>query len=264
MAALTDGQIQALFASGVVRHGPFAGLRYPVLTSVGSALYPKLLGSYEREIQGWIEEVCAAKYSEIVDVGCAEGYYAVGLARRLPQARVYAYDIDPLARELCTQMARANRVGRRVEVRERFQASELATIPVRRRGLLVCDCEGAESTIFTARTCRRFADWDLLIETHDFLDITISTELVRLFHRTHELRQVLSVDDIQKAKHYEYPELAGLDLATRRLIVAEYRPTLMEWQFHQAHGSQRTRRSARVATPQRPTPRRGGTVRRAP
>ena len=86
MKSLSYPQIGELFCDGVVRHGPFAGLQYPELTAVGSALYPKLLGSYQREIQGWIEEICAAGYSEIVDVGFAEGYYAVGLARRLPRA----------------------------------------------------------------------------------------------------------------------------------------------------------------------------------
>jgi len=231
MKSLTYPQIGELFSDGVVRHGPFAGLQYPELTAVGSALYPKLLGSYEREIQGWIEEICAAGYSEIVDVGCAEGYYAVGLARRLPRARVYAYDINAEARRLCAAFAAANRVARRVTVRSRFTADELRTLPVRRRGLIVCDCEGGETDIFTPQTGRKFAAWDLLIETHDFLDITISTRLAGLFRDTHDLRAIASVDDIQKAKSYLYPELDVLDLPTRRAILAEYRPTIMEWLF---------------------------------
>ena len=32
-----------------VLHGPFRGMRYPEMRSVGSALFPKILGSYERE-----------------------------------------------------------------------------------------------------------------------------------------------------------------------------------------------------------------------
>ncbi len=231
MQSLSPQEIHELFAEGIVRHGPFAGLKYPVLTSIGSALYPKLLGSYESELHPWIREVCAAGYSEIIDVGCAEGYYAVGLARQIPQAMVYAYDIYEGAQELCANCAAANQVGDRLSVRAAFTADELLGIPIRQRGLIICDCEGGETQIFTVQTRHQFANWDLLIETHDFLDITISTRMAELFQSTHQLRTLTSIDDIQKAKTYDYPELAPFDLATRRAILAEYRPTIMEWLF---------------------------------
>ncbi|MEK6262262.1 MAG: class I SAM-dependent methyltransferase [Planctomycetota bacterium] len=229
--SLSHQEIHELFADGIIRHGPFAGLKYPALASIGSALYPKLLGSYESEIHPWIQEVCDAGYSEIIDVGCAEGYYAVGLARRIPQATVYAYDTDEGARQLCAHCATANQVADRLSVRAAFTADELPGIPIRQRGLIICDCEGGEIQIFTEQTRQRFANWDLLIETHDFMDITISTRLAELFQDTHQLRTLTSLDDIQKAKTYDYPELSPFDLATRRTILAEYRPTIMEWLF---------------------------------
>lgn len=231
MKSLAPEEIHQMFADGVVRCGPFAGLQYAELTSVGSALYPKLLGSYESELHPWMREICESGYTEIVDVGCAEGYYAVGLALRNPQAIVYAYDLWDGAQQLCTAFANLNQVADRVVVRSLFTADELRTIPLRRRGLIVCDCEGGENDIFTEQTRQHFANWDLLIETHDFLDITISTRMAELFRDTHERRSILSIDDIQKAKTYDYPELAGLDLATRRAILGEFRPTIMEWLF---------------------------------
>ena len=237
MQSLSTESIHQMFSDAVVRHGPFAGLRYAEMISIASSLYPKLLGSYESELHPWIEEVCEAGYTEIIDVGCAEGYYAVGFAMRLPQATVHAYDTYEGARQLCADSARLNGVADRVMVGSLFAAEELRSIPIRQRGLIVCDCDGGENEIFTKQTGRKFADWDLLIETHDCYDITISTRLAELFRKTHDLRTVLSVDDIQKAKTYDYPELAGLDLATRRAILAEYRPTLMEWQFFTSRSS---------------------------
>ena len=165
--ALSAQQIHALFEDGVVRHGPFAGLKYPELTAIGSTLYPKLLGSYEAEIHQWIQEICADDYSEIIDIGCGEGYYAVGLARRITQAMVYAYDESEEAKLLCAKFGAANHVAYRLSVRGLFTADELVGIPIRRRGLIICDCEGGESHIFDEQTSHRFADWDLLIETHD-------------------------------------------------------------------------------------------------
>ena len=231
MQSLSTEEIHQMFSDAVVRHGPFAGLRYAEMTSIASSLYPKLLGSYESELHPWITEICEAGYTEIIDVGCAEGYYAVGLALRVPKAKVYAYDTYEGARQLCAACAKLNRVAKRLKIRSLFTAEELGSIPIRQRGLIVCDCDGGENDIFTEQTGGQFADWDLLIETHDCYDITISTRLAELFRETHELRSILSIDDIQKAKTYDYPELAGLDLATRRAILAEYRPTLMEWQF---------------------------------
>src|SRR5690606_8070667 len=60
-----------------VLNGVFEGMRYSSFTAFGSELYPKLLGSYELEIQGVITELAQQSFDVIVDVGCAEGYYAV-------------------------------------------------------------------------------------------------------------------------------------------------------------------------------------------
>ncbi len=231
MKNLSSAEIYELFADGIVRHGPFAGMRYPQLLSIGSAIIPKVLGSYEAELHDWIKEICATDYTEVIDIGCAEGFYAVGLARRLPNSIVYAYDTDPKAQELTAAMAAANGVSERVIIRETFAGTDITSIPLRQRGLLVCDCEGNEKYIFTAATVPLFRDWDILIETHDLFDLTISTTLTELFAATHNLRIAVTVDDILKAKYYRYPELQGLNIATRRAMLAEYRPAAMEWFF---------------------------------
>src|SRR5436190_882004 len=61
--------------------GIFKGLQYPRFESSGSGLVTKLLGSYENELHPFIQQLGANKYTEIIDIGCAEGYYAVGLAQ---------------------------------------------------------------------------------------------------------------------------------------------------------------------------------------
>ena len=124
-AARRDSLIEAArIASSpdlTVRNGPFRGMRYPERASVGSALVPKLLGSYERELQPVLEDILAREHSEIVDIGCAEGYYAVGLALRLPAARVFAYDTNVMAIDLCLdppfRAGVASRPGRQAAAR---------------------------------------------------------------------------------------------------------------------------------------------------
>ena len=58
-----------------------------------------------------IEDIVTKAYALIIDVGSAEGYYAVGLARRLPKARVLARDANPKAQALCAALAAANDVA---------------------------------------------------------------------------------------------------------------------------------------------------------
>src|SRR6185503_17662417 len=76
-----------------VAGGLFAGMRLLSRASEG-CLIPKLLGCYEAPLQPQLRRLIAAGYDVVLNVGCAEGYYAVGLARLLPSAAVLAFDID--------------------------------------------------------------------------------------------------------------------------------------------------------------------------
>ena len=67
-------------SSGHVISGPFAGMQY-VNTSVGSALEPKILGTYELELHDVFERLLDKDFAAIVNVGAGEGYLAVGQGR---------------------------------------------------------------------------------------------------------------------------------------------------------------------------------------
>ena len=212
-----------------VKHGPFKGMIYPEKKAVGSLLVPKLLGSYERELYPVLEKICSNEYSEIVDIGCAEGYYAVGLAMRIKTARVFAYDINDDAIYLCKKMARMNNVDGRLVTGTLCAASTLLSIPFRKKALVLSDCEGYEKELFTEELVPFLAHHDLLIEIHDFIDIEISSIIRQRFQNTHVISAIKSIDDITKAHTYCYEELSGYNLATRKRLLAENRPSIMEW-----------------------------------
>jgi SAM-dependent methyltransferase len=235
MRGITDRRLDAnprlktILQQTTVQHGPFQGMIYPSLKSHGSAFYPKILGCYERELHPVIEDICKTDYSEIVDIGCAEGYYAIGLGRRIPTAKVFAYDIDSRARAACHAMAKANHVEQRVVIRSRCTPHALQNFPFTRKGLIISDCEGFEKELFAASDADHFANCDLLIEMHDFIDMTISTFLMDRFRATHHAVIIKSIDDIEKAKTYSYPETDGFDLEIKKFVFQEYRQTIMEW-----------------------------------
>jgi len=86
-----------------------------------------LLGTYELELHSVIEEAIAKRFERIIDIGCADGYYAVGLAMRT-NATVYAFDCEPREREYCRQMALTNGVHQRVHVRSWCSGRELKSL----------------------------------------------------------------------------------------------------------------------------------------
>lgn len=215
----------------VVLNGPFKGMKYPGVESFGSELFPKLLGSYEKETHCVIEEVCKQEYTEIVNVGCAEGYYAIGLALRFPKAKIYAYDTNSKAVRFCQKMAKLNNVDQRVIIGGFCSSETLQQFNFRGKGLIISDCEGYETSLFSERLIPFLANHDLLVELHDFIDINISSIIRKRFEMTHEIVTIESIDDIKKAQTYNYEELNGFDLKERKCLLGEGRPSIMQWYY---------------------------------
>ncbi len=218
-----------LFPDPTVAGGPFKGLKYQQAQSFGSALLPKLLGSYESELHPVFEEMFANDYATIVDIGCAEGYYAVGLGLKFPKATVYCFDIEPCARDLCFELAKANGLEKRIHIGGFCDQAVLRNIELGEKALIISDCEGYEGVLFTSEIAALLARHDLIVETHDFIDINISSKVRHAFRDTHQIRSFKSLDDIEKAHRYRYSELDKYDLDTRRLVLGERRPAIMEW-----------------------------------
>ncbi len=211
-----------------VLQGPFKGMKYPSQQSVGGLSNAKIAGTYELELAPLIEEIKQTSYNVIVDVGCAEGYYAVGLAMHKPETTIYAYDIDHTARRLCNAMITANNTSN-VQVRTFCTPESLAAIDFGTKGLVISDCEGYEKKLFNVESVNNLRNCDVLIETHDFMDIEITSYLMDLFAETHHISTIYSIDDIHKAKTYTIPHAKDLTIEQKLAIVAEGRPVIMEW-----------------------------------
>lgn len=213
-----------------VRHGLFAGMQYPSCEAYGSSFLPKLLGSYERELQPMLETLISNRgYRNVIDIGCAEGYYAVGLARAIPDAHIYAFDISETARKLCQRMADINGVGDRVSVNGWFDLAALNLLELTERTLLIADCEGYESQLFTRDVAQMLGTCDVIVELHDDISREASSRIETTFSRTHEITSIAAVYDAIKTRVYKYPELDGMGDIERRFVVSENRSTGIEW-----------------------------------
>jgi hypothetical protein len=173
----------------IVRSGPFAGLRYPPEAIANRHVAPRLIGFYEQCLHPVIASVANTAYQHIVDVGCAEGYYAVSFALRYPKARVHAFDADARELALCRRMARLNDV-RNVEFRSFCNPATLCALIQNRRCLVLSDCEGFEDKLFNLDVIAAASRTDVLIELHEDSCPGVTDRLVALLGRSHKTRLV--------------------------------------------------------------------------
>ena len=171
-----------------VQCGPFAGMHYDT-EAIHSAHLPKLLGCYEQELHGCLERFLRKDYRCVVNIGCGEGYYAVGLALRLPRARVYAFDSEPRARELCRALAVANGVEKRVHVLEACTVEALQKA-LKPGTLVLCDCEGGEIELLRPDLLPVLDDCDLLVELHDNDGLNASGHIPPRFQFSHAMQVI--------------------------------------------------------------------------
>ena len=139
--------IRRIDRPAMVAQGPFRGMRY-VSLSFGSAWLPKLLGTYECELSPAVESICQARCDRILDIGAAEGYYAVGMALRNPGAQLVGFELSRAARSVLRKLARCNGVSGRIKLLGRCTPERLrATLAGAARPAVICDCEGAEDEL---------------------------------------------------------------------------------------------------------------------
>jgi hypothetical protein len=185
------------------------------------SLCARLFGNYEACLQPHILDFHARGLDCVVDIGCAEGYYAVGLARRFPDLTVHAHDIDPTALRLCAELARRNGVEGRVLLGGEFKPQDFQAF-AGRRVLVMVDVEGAELDILRPDLAPALAGMGLIVETHGG---DILPTLVGRFEATHEIERV-----DQTPKAFEPPEwMRGLSELDQLLAGWEWRYRLTPW-----------------------------------
>lgn len=219
-----------------VARGPFAGLHYP--RRRGDIVHgAKLLGAYECELHSELERLIGRAPTRVVNIGSGDGYYVVGLARRLPEADVWAVDPDPLAQRACGRTAALNVVGARVHLTARLDPRALdealrgpfarlrTSAHATRRTLCVVDCEGYEDELLDPVAAPSLSQADILVETHDFACAGVTERLAARFAATHHVVRV----GIASRAPERYPELADLPAVQAAGLLDEFRHPPQAW-----------------------------------
>jgi len=171
-----------------VKYGPFTGMKY-VDTARLSKLLPKIIGSYEMELHPIIYDLLKKRFNVVIDVGCAEGYYAVGFAVKSNSDVVFAFDIDNTARVLCHKMAIMNDVENRVIIGG-MCTPEILNIFCSKNCLVICDCEGYEYDLLDPVKVCYLKSAYILVEMHEWHNPEIPEIINKRFEKTHDFTYV--------------------------------------------------------------------------
>jgi len=214
---------------GTVQTGPFAGtILLPKYMWGDGDTAAKLLGVYEDELHNFIESAISANPDVVINVGSAEGYYSVGLARRLKPITVLAVDIDPRAAAIVQTTAEANQLDNVIAITQTVDTAWMEThCSQYNQPLVVVDCEGAELDLLNLDQVPSLINCSIIVESHDCINPTITETLNTRFASTHVIQQVS-----QSSKDpYQFEFLAGLSDCDKWALVHEGRPSTMSWLY---------------------------------
>lgn len=201
--------------------------------SVGSVLDPKLMGIYEREINHFVEALVKSRPDTVIDIGAAEGYYAVGLARRLANTTVIAFEAEEEGRQLLKQLAQRNGVAERIRIRGFCDIASLGeALEGVGRCAIVCDAEGAESQLLDPDAVTAVRTAAILVELHPRKSPGVKELLKSRFEATHRIETALQVLRTEADFPYREFPIPFFPKAYLENAVSEFRQPwedLMEW-----------------------------------
>lgn len=210
----------------VVRYGPFAGMRLVDRRAWGEGdRAGVLLGLYEANLHEPIRRAVERRPELVVNIGCADGTYAIGLARLLPHSKVYAFDIDADAGEVCMTAAKLNGVADRIIFSTSCTPNTLQELLAGNRGLIFSDCEGAEAEILDPSSVPALSSTDMIIECHRVGSVDTAAALMNDFDATHH---VIAFGEGSRNPH-DLDELKDMTEYERWLVAHEGRPEAMTW-----------------------------------
>lgn len=211
-----------------VLSGPFEGMRY-IPIALGSSWLPKIVGSYEKELQPAWDRLRSEGCDVFIDIGSAEGYYAVGLARTFDIPRMLAFDPDPNAAESLPKLAALNGVSDKITLGGFCHTYDLeASLEGATHPWVLCDCEGGELDLIDLAAVPSLRHANLVVEVHDYFGADkIGSAIRERFAESHEITPV----PIATRTLDDFPEVLRGKLSDADALAAmwEFRPPVAGW-----------------------------------
>lgn len=214
---------------GKVLTGPFKGMTIvPKVIWGDGDIVAKLLGIYEDELHMFINNIISKKADLVINVGCAEGYYAIGLAKLLTGVDVIAVDINEHCVAICKENSDANATSNVKVIQQEVDTAWLSQqLSARQHPVIVMDCEGAELDLLNFNQVPELAKTTVLVESHDCIKAGITDTLTQRFQQTHTIFK----KDQRFKDPYQFDFLKQFSDCDKWALVHEGRPSTMSWLY---------------------------------
>ncbi len=213
-------------AEGKSLSGPFTGMRY-IDRSIGSEFYPKVLGTYEKELARIFERIIQTEFDQFIDIGAAEGYYAVGMALRTDWP-IIAFEADP--QTPLPELATLNGVSDRIDLRGACDLGDLQdTLRSCQNNFVLVDVETAEFCLLDPRFIPELEQTTILVEVHDCFLPGIGDRLMTRFSNSHQIERIKVLERTLKDYPSEIPKLPFDPTLYLQPYMDERRPAGMYW-----------------------------------
>lgn len=215
---------------GEVQYGPFRGLKLNKETWWGKPdLGSQCLGLYEAEILQFLTDAGVDKYRTFIDIGAADGYYAIGMLVSGLVDRVVCFEVSEAGREAIEQNWRANDCVGSLQVFGEANSKSLSEVAQKdlENALVLVDIEGYEFELLNLDVIKQLKHCDVLIEIHNWVEDFESKYSTLL----KELSSYFNIDVINRIerKTTDFEELRSYTDDNRLLLVSERRPCLMRF-----------------------------------
>ena len=213
-----------------VQYGPLKGYKIPEESHWGGLARPSmLLGLYEQEVLNVLIKY-AEKRDVFVDVGAADGFFAVGLVACGIFQRSYAFEINANGRKVIKKSSEINGVPHSISVIERFDKDFVAKAKEidLRRSVVLIDIEGDEFNLLDSSLIELLRGAVVVVELHGFHFENGEALKSALFAR---LKAHFDLTTITTGAR-EVPRSEFLDAMSdneRWLLCSEGRARRMEW-----------------------------------
>lgn len=214
-----------------IAFGPFAGMKISRTSWWGQTdLGSKIFGFYESEVLDALLNIDREKYTNFIDLGAADGYYAIGVVYAGLFKKAFSFELSEQGRGVITKNAKLNNVSEKILVFGIADQNFNQLMPDVRlsESVLLVDIEGGEFDLLTNNVLNKLKNSILIIELHEFMVENGQSRLNELIAR---LQQWFTISWLTTGSRdmSQYEMLEQLNDTDRWLLCSEGRTRLQKW-----------------------------------
>lgn len=212
--------------------GPFKGMKFNLDMPYHWSFLPMFLGTYELEIHPAFAKLSTFQFDQIINLGASEGYYAVGMALKWPEATIYAFESEDTYLTKINKIARDNLVSDRVHIRGRCNSGDLINLlKPDKSTLLMIDVEGEEINLLDPQVIDELRQTTILTEVHDICVPECTKIIEERFQDTHNISKYIA--RLRTIEDFPLPLTRHIDNPITRLfsVKAMIEPRGLEQRF---------------------------------